>query len=158
MATILSKNAAAQLRDFVLADVSLIGQTIDFGILTNSRIDGYLKGRVTRDSIANDKNISAEQLDLVAQLIADGSLGKRFNLAFITGSDASDQRPEAAGMGVAMIGSFFMMLVVLALARPIGVAASIYLEEFAPKNWIADIIEVNISNLAAVTSIVFGIL
>jgi phosphate transport system permease protein len=83
---------------------------------------------------------------------------KRFNLSFITGADASDQRPEAAGMGVSMLGSFFMMLVVLALALPIGVAASIYLEEFAPKNWITDIIEVNISNLAAVPSIVFGIL
>ena len=61
-------------------------------------------------------------------------------------------------MGLSIIGSFFMMVVVLALALPIGVAASIYLEEFAPKNWITDIIEVNISNLAAVPSIVFGIL
>ncbi|MFD2739224.1 phosphate ABC transporter permease PstA [Sulfitobacter aestuarii] len=158
MADILSKDAAAQLRDFVLQNTDLVGQTIEFEFLTNSRVDGYLKGRVTRDSIANDKNISAEQLDLVDALIADGALNKRFNLDFITGADASDARPEAAGMGVAMLGSLFMMLVVLALALPIGVAASIYLEEFAPKNWITDIIEVNISNLAAVPSIVFGIL
>ncbi|KAJ01599.1 phosphate ABC transporter permease PstA [Sulfitobacter mediterraneus] len=158
MAALLSKDAAATLRNFVLQDVDVIGQTIEFEFLTNSRVDGYLKGRVTRDSIANDKSINAAQLDLVDALIADGSLRKRFNLDFITGADASDQRPEAAGMGVAMIGSFFMMLVVLALALPIGVAASIYLEEFAPKNWITDIIEVNISNLAAVPSIVFGIL
>ncbi|MBM1312375.1 phosphate ABC transporter permease PstA [Sulfitobacter mediterraneus] len=158
MAALLSKDAAATLRNFVLQDVDVIGQTIEFEFLTNSRVDGYLKGRVTRDSIANDKSINAAQLDLVDALIADGSLRKRFNLEFITGADASDQRPEAAGMGVAMIGSFFMMLVVLALALPIGVAASIYLEEFAPKNWITDIIEVNISNLAAVPSIVFGIL
>ena len=158
MAALLSKDAAATLRNFVLQDVDVIGQTIEFEFLINSRVDGYLKGRVTRDSIANDKSINAAQLDLVDALIADGSLRKRFNLDFITGADASDQRPEAAGMGVAMIGSFFMMLVVLALALPIGVAASIYLEEFAPKNWITDIIEVNISNLAAVPSIVFGIL
>ncbi|MBM1558146.1 phosphate ABC transporter permease PstA [Sulfitobacter mediterraneus] len=158
MAALLSKDAAATLRNFVLQDVDVIGQTIEFEFLTNSRVDGYLKGRVTRDSIANDKSINATQLDLVDALIAEGSLRKRFNLEFITGADASDQRPEAAGMGVAMIGSFFMMLVVLALALPIGVAASIYLEEFAPKNWITDIIEVNISNLAAVPSIVFGIL
>jgi len=158
MAALLSKNAAATLRDYVLQDINVIGQTIEFEFLTNSRVDGYLKGRVTRASIANDKSINAAQLDLVDALIADGSLRKRFNLDFITGADASDQRPEAAGMGVAMIGSFFMMLVVLALALPIGVAASIYLEEFAPKNWITDIIEVNISNLAAVPSIVFGIL
>lgn len=158
MAGILSKDAAAQLRDHVLANPDLIGSDPEFEFLTNSRVDGYLKGRVTRESIANDKNISAEQLDLVDALIADGSIEKRFNLDFITGADASDARPEAAGMGVAMIGSFAMMLVVLVLALPIGVAASIYLEEFAPKNWITDIIEVNISNLAAVPSIVFGIL
>ncbi|HIF78506.1 MAG TPA: phosphate ABC transporter permease PstA [Sulfitobacter sp.] len=158
MADILSKDAAAQLRDHVLANPELIGTAAEFEFLTNSRVDGYLKGRVTRESIANDKNISAEQLDFVDVLIADGSLEKRFNLDFITGADASDARPEAAGMGVSMIGSFAMMLVVLVLALPIGVAASIYLEEFAPKNWITDIIEVNISNLAAVPSIVFGIL
>ncbi|MCX8226449.1 MAG: phosphate ABC transporter permease PstA [Sulfitobacter sp.] len=158
MAAILSKDAAAQLRNFVLDNLDLVGTSVEFRFLTNSRVDGYLKGRVTRASIANDKNIDAEQLDLVDALIADGSLEKRFNLAFITGADASDARPEAAGMGVSMIGSLFMMLVVLALALPIGVAASIYLEEFAPRNLITDIIEVNISNLAAVPSIVFGIL
>jgi phosphate transport system permease protein len=158
MAGILSKDAAAQLRDFVLDNPELIGTAVEFEFLTNSRVDGYMKGRVTRDSIANDKSISAEQLDLVDALVADGALEKRFNLDFITGADASDARPEAAGMGVSMLGSLFMMLVVLALALPIGVAASIYLEEFAPKNLLTDIIEVNISNLAAVPSIVFGIL
>ena len=155
---ILSKSAAAQLRNFVINDPSRIGDRVEFEFLASSRVDGYLKDRVSRDSIANDKNISAEQLDIVDVLMANGSLEKRFNLSFITGSDASDARPEAAGMGVSMIGSLFMMMVVLVLALPIGVAASIYLEEFAPKNWITDIIEVNISNLAAVPSIVFGIL
>lgn len=158
MSDILSKDAAATLRNFVLENPDKIGETVEFKFLTQSRVDGYLKGRVTRESIANDKNISVAQLDLVDALAADSSLKKTFNLSFIIGADASDARPEAAGMGVSMIGSFFMMLVVLVLALPIGVAASIYLEEFAPKNWITDIIEVNISNLAAVPSIVFGIL
>ncbi|TMV08556.1 phosphate ABC transporter permease PstA [Ruegeria sediminis] len=157
-AAILSKSAEAQLRDFVIANPDKIGETIEFRFLANSRVDGYMKGRVTRESIANDKSISVEQLDLVDQLHKAGVLNKTFNIDFITGADASDQRPEAAGMGVSMIGSLFMMLVVLALALPIGVAASIYLEEFAPRNWLTDIIEVNISNLAAVPSIVFGIL
>ena len=157
-AALLSKSAAADLRNYVLANPDQIGQTVEFTFLANSRVDGYLKGRVTRDSIANDKNINADQLDLVDALVTAGVVQKTFNLDFITGADASDQRPEAAGIGVAMAGSFFMMLVVLALSLPIGVAASIYLEEFAPKNWITDIIEVNISNLAAVPSIVFGIL
>ena len=158
MSGLLSKGAEARMRDAVLDDPDLIGQTVSFDFLASGRVDGYLKDRVTRDSIANDKNISVEQLDLVDQLRAAGLLKKKFNLAFITGADSSDARPEAAGMGVSMVGSLFMMMVVLALALPIGVAASIYLEEFAPENWITDIIEVNISNLAAVPSIVFGIL
>jgi phosphate transport system permease protein len=87
-----------------------------------------------------------------------GRVDRGFNLDFVTGADASESRPEQAGMGVAVLGSLYMMIVVLALAVPIGVAASIYLEEFAPKNRFTDFIEVNISNLAAVPSIVFGIL
>lgn len=158
MGAILSKDAAAQLRDYVLANPEKIGQTITFTFLANSRIDGYLKGRVSRESIANDKKISTEQLDLADELRDLGVLKKTFNPDFILGGDASDQRPEAAGIGVSMLGSLFMMLVVLALALPIGVAASIYLEEFAPRNWLTDVIEVNIANLAAVPSIVFGIL
>ncbi|TNJ40668.1 phosphate ABC transporter permease PstA [Phaeobacter sp. B1627] len=158
MAGILSKDAAATLREYVVSHPDQIGETVEFRFLAQSRVDGYLKGRVSRDSIANDKNISAAQLDLVDALIEADVVEKTFNMAFILGSDASDARPEAAGMGVSMLGSLFMMLVVLALALPIGVAASIYLEEFAPQNWLTDIIEVNISNLAAVPSIVFGIL
>jgi len=158
MAGILSKGAAAQLRNYVISNPDKIGDTVQFRFLTSSRVDGYLKGRVHRESIGNDKNISPEQLDFVDILVEQGTVKKTFNLDFITGADASDQRPEAAGMGVSMMGSLFMMMVVLVLSLPIGVAASIYLEEFAPKNWLTDVIEVNISNLAAVPSIVFGIL
>ncbi|KEO54345.1 phosphate ABC transporter permease PstA [Thioclava pacifica] len=158
MKNLISSSAAAQLRDRVLADPSLIGQTVTAKILASSRVDGYLKGRVHRAEIAQDKNITVEQLDLADALIKAGILHKSFNLDFILGSDASDSRAEQAGIGVSMLGSFYMMLVVLVLALPIGVAASIYLEEFAPKNRFTDLIEVNISNLAAVPSIVFGIL
>ncbi len=157
-AALLSKSAAGQLRNYVIENPDKIGETVTFRFLTNSRVDGYMKGRVSRASIANDKSISSEQLDLVDQLVAAGTIKKTFNIDFILGADASDQRPEAAGMGVSMLGSLSMMFVVLGLALPIGVAASIYLEEFAPQNWLTDIIEVNISNLAAVPSIVFGIL
>ena len=155
---LLSKGSAAKLRDYVISNPERIGETVEFRFLASSRVDGYLKGRVHRESIANDKNISPEQLDLVDALIAAGVIEKTFNIDFIIGADASDQRPEAAGIGVAMLGSLSMMCVVLILALPVGVGASIYLEEFAPKNWITDIIEVNIANLAAVPSIVFGIL
>jgi phosphate transport system permease protein len=155
---LLSASAAAQVRDYVLANPRLIGETIEFRMLASSRVDGYLKGRVTRESIARDKNISPAHLDLADAMLAAGMMKKSFNWDFITGADASESRPEQAGMGVSMLGSLFMMLVVLGLALPIGVATSIYLEEFAPQNRFTDLIEVNISNLAAVPSIVFGIL
>ncbi|QDA35724.1 phosphate ABC transporter permease PstA (plasmid) [Paracoccus liaowanqingii] len=156
--SLISRDGPAQLRDRVLADPDLIGQTVDVKIFATSRLDGYLKGRVTMETALLDSNVSPEQLQLADRLSEAGILTTAFNLQFLTAADASDQRPEAAGLGVAIIGSAYMMLLVLIMALPIGVAASIYLEEFAPKNWITDVIEVNISNLAAVPSIVYGIL
>ncbi len=155
---LISKEAAAKLRNFVLDDPQMVGETHTFRFLASGRIDGYYKGRVTMQSAELDSNISPEQLMLADALKAAGALKTRFNWGFVTRPDASENRPEASGLGVAIIGSFYMMIVVLGLALPIGVAASIYLEEFAPKNRFTDIIEVNISNLAAVPSIVFGIL
>ena len=154
----ISQESAATLRNMVLADPALIGTTITFRALASGRIDGYYKGRVTMESAALDKNTSPEQLRLAVRLKEAGLLSMRFNAGFLTMPDASDQRPEAAGLGIAIAGSFMMMVVVLVLSLPIGVAASIYLEEFAPKNWFTDLIEVNIANLAAVPSIVYGIL
>lgn len=154
----LSSGAAAQLREFVLANPQDIGKTVSFDFYASSRVDGYLKGRVTRAALVNDKNLDAAHLDIIDKLEAAGTVVKKFNWDFILGSDASDSRPEKAGLGLSMLGSLYMMIVVLVLALPIGVAASIYLEEFAPKNRFTDLIEVNIANLAAVPSIVFGIL
>ncbi len=154
----ISKEAAATVRNAVLANPDLVGSTHRFSVLAEGRIDGYFKGRVTLESAALDSNTSPEAL-MLAQALADAGYAEtKFNWAFLTAPDASDQRPEAAGLGVAILGSAYMMIVVLVLALPIGVAASVYLEEFAPKNRWTDLIEVNISNLAAVPSIVFGIL
>ena len=155
---IISKEAPADLRRYVLSDPSKIGQTIEFRLLASGRIDGYYKGRVTMESAALDRNVSPQQLQLADKLAQAGVLETRFNSSFFTAPDASDTRPEAAGLGVAILGSAYMMLLVLFLSLPIGVAASIYLEEFAPQNKWTDLIEVNIANLAAVPSIVFGIL
>ena len=154
----LSSSAPAQVRDAVLADPDLIGQTVEFRLLTSSRVDGYYKGRVKPADLERDKNLDAAHLVIADQMVAAGLMKTVFNVDFILGADVSESRPEQAGIGVSMVGSLFMMLVVLALALPIGVATSIYLEEFAPQNRLTDLIEVNISNLAAVPSIVFGIL
>lgn len=155
---LMSKESPAQLRDMVLNDPTLIGQTITFKTYANARIDGYLKGRVTLESAERDSKVSVAQLELADKMKQAGLLGLGFNTGFLFGPDASELRPEVAGLGIAIMGSAYMMLVVLVLALPIGVAASIYLEEFAPQNRWTDLIEVNISNLAAVPSIVFGIL
>jgi len=154
----ISGDAPARLRDRVLADPSLVGQTVEVEAFATGRIDGYLKGRVTRESAALDSNVTPAQLDLSDRLVEAGILSLSFNTGFLTGPDASDLRPEAAGLGVAIIGSLYMMVMVALFTVPVGVATSIYLEEFAPKNRLTDLIEVNISNLAAVPSIVFGIL
>lgn len=158
IAAFISRDTPARLRHMVIEDPSLLGQTIPFEGYATGRIDGYLKGRVTREIALLDVNVSVAQLDLADRMVDDGLLSLKFNWGFLTNPDASDQRPEASGLGVAMIGSAYMMLLVAIMVLPLGVSASIYLEEFAPKNRWTDLIEVNISNLAAVPSIVYGIL
>lgn len=155
---LISKDAAGVLRAKVLANPALVGTVIDAQVLAAGRIDGFLKGRVTLKTAERDSTIKPEQLLLAEKLHKAGLLSSAWNWGFFTNADASDQRPEAAGIGVALLGSAYMMLMVLVMCVPVGVAASIYLEEFAPKNRWTDAIEVNISNLAAVPSIVFGIL
>lgn len=158
LSTFFSAQGRADLRNAVLADPALVGTVIEAPVMTSSRVDGMFKGRVSRDSAARDAKTSVAQYELAMAMEKQGDLQTRFNWDFVTSTDSSDNRPEAAGLGVAILGSLYMMLIVLVLSLPIGVAASIYLEEFAPKNRLTDAIEVNISNLAAVPSIVFGIL
>ena len=146
------------IRGFFLENPDRVGTPVSFELAASSRVDGYFNGRVTRDSIVDSRFLMATDLDLADALEEAGIIRSAFNWNFITGTDSGVDNPGGAGLGASVIGSFFMMLVVLFLSLPIGVAASIYLEEFAPKNRWTDLIEVNISNLAAVPSIVFGIL
>ncbi|WP_431298913.1 phosphate ABC transporter permease PstA [Tabrizicola sp. BL-A-41-H6] len=158
VAALISKDAAGDLRAMVLANPAALDTTITANLLAAGRIDGYLKGRVTMQTAERDGQISPEQLQFADLLIDAGILSSQWNWDFFTNPDASDQRPEAAGLGVAILGSLYLMILVAVMCVPVGVAASIYLEEFAPKNRWTDLIEVNISNLAAVPSIVYGIL
>ncbi|WP_309667184.1 phosphate ABC transporter permease PstA [Tabrizicola sp.] len=158
LSAMVSKDAAGDLRATVLANPALLDTTISADLLATGRVDGYLKGRVTMETAVRDNQISPEQLQLADRLSAAGILSTKWNWDFFTNPDASDQRPEAAGLGVAILGSLYLMILVAIMCVPVGVAASIYLEEFAPKNRWTDLIEVNISNLAAVPSIVYGIL
>lgn len=146
------------LREHYRANEQDLGKPVAFKLAAASRVDGYLTGRVTRDALQDSRFLQGSDLDLIDALVDAGIITRAFNWNFITGADSGVDNPGGAGIGASVVGSFFMMLVVLALSLPIGVAASIYLEEFAPQNRFTDLIEVNISNLAAVPSIVFGIL
>jgi len=146
------------IREYYRASPDRAGTPVAFELAASSRVDGYFNGRVTRDTIQDSRFLMEADLDLVDALAEAGIIRSSINWTFITGADSGVDNPGAAGIGASLVGSFFMMLVVLALSLPIGVAASIYLEEFAPQNRFTDLIEVNISNLAAVPSIVFGIL
>ncbi|MFC6638270.1 phosphate ABC transporter permease PstA [Sulfitobacter sp. JBTF-M27] len=146
------------LREHYRANEQDLGQPVRFELAAASRVDGYLTGRVTRDTLQDSRFLQGSDLDLIDALVDADIITRAFNWNFIMGADTGVDNPGGAGIGASVIGSFFMMLVVLVLSLPIGVAASIYLEEFAPQNRFTDLIEVNISNLAAVPSIVFGIL
>ncbi|KAJ56823.1 phosphate ABC transporter permease [Actibacterium mucosum KCTC 23349] len=146
------------IRSFYRENPDQLGQPVAFELAASSRVDGYFNGRVTRETLQDSRFLQLTDLDLVDAMFEAEIIKSAFNWSFITGADSGVDNPGGAGIGASVVGSFFMMLVVLGLSLPIGVAASIYLEEFAPQNRITDLIEVNISNLAAVPSIVFGIL
>ena len=154
--SLLSQGAAIQVIEHIQANPDLIGRSATMRFLAHGDIDSAVKGQFNLSLPEERRPVSDRQLEMVETLQQDGLLALRFNTGlFVYGASS---RPESAGMGVAIIGSFYMMAIVLVLALPIGVAASIYLEEFAPKNRITDLIEVNINNLAAVPSIVYGLL
>lgn len=153
---LLSRSVDVPMRNAVLADNTLIGKTVPFWLLAHGNVDSLLKGSIDRDIPEERRQLNNRQLGWVDKLYAEGTLAKRFNTGLFTYGASS--QPESSGLAVALIGSLFMMLTVAALAVPLGVAAAAYLEEFAPKNFWTDMIEVNINNLAAVPSIVFGLL
>jgi len=156
MHRLLSRGVDLQVRDRLLANPELVGQTVPIDLLAHGNIDAFLKGAIRRDTAGDRRLISDQQIKWADELVAKGKLEKRFNWGLFTFGASS--QPETSGLFVALIGSIFIMLIVIGLAVPLGVAAAAYLEEFASKNWVTDIIEVNINNLAAVPSIVFGLL
>ena len=152
----ISDSVRVQLRDLVTGNPEIIGTTQHVTFLAHGDVDSAFKGQINLDVAETSRKVSDRQVGWMNQLAESGALAKHFNTGLFTNGASS--RPEAAGVGVAFVGSLYMMLIVLVLSLPIGVAASIYLEEFAPKNRFTDLIEVNINNLAAVPSIVYGLL
>ena len=152
----ISSGAPTQLREMVVADPSLIGQRRDVWLLADDDVDQFVKGFVDRRTAEADRRLNDQALGFLDRLRDEGRLETRFNRIFFTTGDSRE--PELAGIYGALWGSAYLMLVTLVLCVPTGIAAALYLEEFAPKNRITDLIEVNVNNLAAVPSIVFGLL
>ena len=156
MNRLISIGAGYQIRAAIESDAGLLGKTLTLEVPAAANVDMVIKGNIDRDLPEGQRPVSDKQIGWIDQLSAAGSLQTRFNKALFTNGDSRE--PELAGIRGALMGSFYMLLITIALSFPVGAAAAIYLEEFAPKNRWADLIEVNINNLAAVPSIVFGLL
>ena len=153
---LVSPGASFGLREMVLSEPALVGETRTVRLPADDDVDMLLKGRIDRSAPEGSRRLTHRQLEFVDALAARGALEKRFNRAFFTAGDSRE--PEISGIRGALVGSALTLLVTLLLSFPIGVGAALYLEEFAPRNRWTDLIEVNINNLAAVPSIVFGLL
>jgi phosphate transport system permease protein len=153
---LVSTGAREELRALVVADPTLVGTTRALWLPADDEVDLYRKDRISRDLAEGDRHLSDAQLAWIEELAASGRLRSTFATGFLTSGDSRDA--ERAGIWGAVIGSFLTLVVTLILVFPLGVSAAVYLEEFAAKNRITDLIEVNINNLAAVPSIVFGLL
>jgi phosphate transport system permease protein len=153
---LLSTGAADELRTVAKASPAVIGTTRLVLLTAKDTVDMTVKGYSSRTTGADGAKLTDRQLGWVDELEKAGALGLHFNTRFFTAGDSRE--PELAGVGGAVVGSFFSLLITLLISFPLGVATAVYLEEFAPKNRWTDLIEVNINNLAAVPSVVFGLL
>ena len=152
----LSTGATFTVRAKVLENPDLIGQEITVSVPVASDIDQFAKGFISRDVPEEDRRVSDQQIAWFDAMQERGLLTTTFNTTLFTQGDSRE--PELAGIWGAVVGSFWVLVITLLISFPIGVASAVYLEEFAPQNKWTDLIEVNINNLAAVPSIVFGLL
>ncbi|MDR4513081.1 phosphate ABC transporter permease PstA [Nitrosomonas sp.] len=153
---LVSTGATYQLRDMVMQDPALIGRTLLIWVPASDDVDMMIKGHMQRDVPESERRLRDRQISWLDQLSGQERLSLKFNSAFFTNGDSRE--PELAGIWGALMGSILTLMITLLLSFPIGVATAVYLEEFAPKNKWTDLIEVNINNLAAVPSIVYGLL
>jgi phosphate transport system permease protein len=140
----------------VLADPALIGRTVSMWLPADDEVDLFVKGRVSRESAESERRLSDVQIAWIDTLRQRDRVRTAIATDFLFSGDSRE--PELAGIWGALVGSLLTLAVTLGVSFPLGVAAAVYLEEFAPRNRWTDLIEVNINNLAAVPSIVFGLL
>ena len=151
-----SVGASYELRGRILADPATVGRTVPVWLTASDEVALVVQGKVSRDAPVEVRRLTSRQLDWLEVLEQQGRVEMRFNDIFFTSGDSRE--PELAGIAGATLGSLMSVMVCLALAFPLGVMAAVYLEEFAPRNRWTEFVEININNLAAVPSIVFGLL
>ncbi|MDP2062845.1 MAG: phosphate ABC transporter permease PstA [Phaeovulum sp.] len=156
LSSILSNAAQFRLRDAVVADPSLIGRSVTLTVPVSDPFDQLNKGLVLRDTPEANRRLNNAEIAAFDTLAAQGLVSRPINWALLTNADS--RFPELAGLRGALVGSFYALATCFLLAFPLGIGAAIYLQEFAPKSRLSDIIEININNLAAVPSVVFGLL
>jgi len=151
-----SRSSEFYIRDFTLKNLDSIGKEVKISIPSSSLVDQFLKGKINIAVNEEDRPINDKQVSWINFMVENKMIERKFNINFFYKGDS--RNAEEAGILGAIVGSFFVILVAIIVAFPVGVMSAIYLEEFAPKNKITNVIEVNINNLAAVPSIVFGLL
>jgi phosphate transport system permease protein len=151
-----SRSSEFYIRDYTLKNLNDIGTIVNITIPASSLVDQYLKGKIDISVDEGNRPISDMQVSWVNFMLENKMIKREFNINFFSSGDSRNS--EEAGILGAIVGSFLALLVTIIASFPLGVMSAIYLEEFAPKNRITNLIEVNINNLAAVPSIVFGLL
>lgn len=151
---LVSVGAELDLRSHIINNPKSIGDSITLVVPVSSDVDQYYKAIEKDEEIKSRLNIKQQQWMQV--LIENGQIDSRFNFSFFTNSDS--RYPELAGIKGAVVGTFYTLLICLSLAFPLGVGAAIYLEEFSQDSFITRMIEANINNLAAVPSVIFGLM
>ena len=153
---IISKGAEQRLRSAILDDPDILDTTQSMTFAVDDDVDSFLRGYIKRETPEKDRRINDKMIGYIDTLNEKGLISFRFSDYLIFGS--ASRNAEMAGIYGAFVGSILTLAVCLVLAFPLGVATAVYLEEFAPKNRVTELIEININNLAAVPSVVFGIL
>jgi len=151
-----SRSSEFYIRDYTLKNLNDIGTIVNITIPASSLVDQYLKGKIDISVDEGNRPISDMQVSWVNFMLENKMIKREFNINFFSSGDSRNS--EEAGILGAIVGSFLVLVVTIIASFPLGVMSAIYLEEFAPKNRITNLIEVNINNLAAVPSIVFGLL
>ena len=151
-----SRSSEFYVRDYTLKNINNIGEVVTINVPASSLVDQYLKGKIDINLDESNRPISDAQISWINFMVEKNMIEKKFNVSFFSNGDSRNS--EEAGILGAIVGSFLALMVTIVAAFPLGVMSAIYLEEFAPKNKFTNFIEVNINNLAAVPSIVFGLL